>query len=246
MHVTTTAVRPWTMTGSGESLWRLCQRAQGWKPVARTFPIHIAEEHWVLGCSKCERMMSYTAFSRRTRLLGGSFYNDNVALFDEDRQRFYDVMFCAVVSEKWRCRACGERLSVEHARCRLSQALSQHPCRTCCYPLVESPPGKRYLRNHHGSFRRSVRNRACRRCLAGAPPPWSVALRLSARDWRDFPDPLPLVIKTLALSTIYDVPWNGGLCKIALFLGELHCRERRALPKARLRLPTEDDFSDSD
>ena len=96
-------------------------------------------------------------------------------------------------------------------------------CSVCAHPLLEDPPDVQYLKN----TRRRCDQRACRRCLAGKPPMWSLALSQVCRDLlnRGISCVLSVAVQHLALTTVYRCPWKGGLCRIAIFLNARYSKK---------------------
>lgn len=149
---------------------------------------------------------------------------------------YMEAMYYQCVKEQWHCKTCGvervKRVEVEKRTVMLSR-----PCRDCAYPLYDNPPSYRYLRNHtggHNQFghnRRAVTNRQCNSCSLKRAPAWYRALECVARDHYESHLVLTLIVRRLALGSVYKIPWQltkqqeSRMGRITLFIGEFHCRE---------------------
>ena len=147
-------------------------------------------------------------------------------------------MYYRCIKEQWHCKACGveraKRVEVEKRTVMLSR-----PCRDCAYPLYENPPSYSYLRNHtggHNQFghnRRALTNRQCSRCSSRQAPAWYGALQCVSREHYRAHPILNIVVRHLACSSVYKIPWHLTreqelrMGRVALFIGELHCRKFR-------------------
>ena len=159
---------------------------------------------------------------------------------NETNASYMETMHYRCVKEQWHCKTCGveraKRVEAEKRTIMLSK-----PCRDCTFPLYENPPSYRYLRNHtggHNQFghnRRALTNRQCSRCSLMRPPAWYEALECVARGHYKANTVLKKVVEQLALDSKYKIPWQltknqeNRMKRIALFIGEFHCRKLRYL-----------------
>jgi hypothetical protein len=102
----------------------------------------------------------------------------------------------------WRCYRCGVRQEAETIN-RRRLCMYDRKCAVCCDFLHASPPPYSYMQNC--SRRRNMLYR-CSRCLHGAPPSFSLALRGICLDWENMLHDSP--------QSLYD----GGDCSGVLFL----------------------------
>jgi hypothetical protein len=102
----------------------------------------------------------------------------------------------------WRCYRCGVRQEAETIN-RRRLRMYDRKCAVCCDFLHASPPPYSYMQNC--SRRRNMLYR-CSRCLHGAPPSFSLALRGICLDWENMLHDSP--------QSLYD----GGDCSGVLFL----------------------------
>ena len=129
---------------------------------------------------------------------------------------------------------CGAR---KESRTRKKTVMLSKPCRDCALPLHENPPPYGYLRNHTrgqntvAHNRRALTNRQCKRCFSRQAPAWYGALLCVSRDHYRAHPILFIVVRRLALTSVYKIPWHLSaeqelrMGRVALFIGEFHCRK---------------------
>ena len=79
--------------------------------------------------------------------------------------------------------------------------------------------------------RRALTNRQCSRCSSRQAPAWYGALQCVSREHYRAHPILNIVVRHLACSSVYKIPWHLTreqelrMGRVALFIGELHCRK---------------------
>ena len=197
-------------------------------------------------CPACDMMKHVMEFPRSQRLKAAAWYIHVPELTPvvlnkiQGRMRVLRTTHIQLLLSKWQCSKCRAKQDRELQNCRRAAVLSKL-CRVCILPLHDSPDGMVHVENmtkwirNTRTRKRSHRQgrRTCQRCFKRLPPPWSVAIRLVCRDWRDLAHgdvrskALFRTIEHIGCSTIYPIPWKGGLDCIALFLGGPHALGRQ-------------------